>query len=370
MHRPEVIVVGAGPGGLAAVHALLDSGLINVTLVQKSGKAHYLPGILPVLLGLRPVTQYYHPVTLPQLRVIAGEVTKLVAGTVQLADGTTLTADAVIAAPGLSTDAASVPTGPRSFPIWELAAAAQAQHVIHTLTSGRLVVAIASLPYRCPPAPYGLAISLKALFQAHEQPVEVILATPEERPLQALGTGVSDFLESLTEAGKVTLETLFHIDMNTSRDGTLVAMDGRRISYDLGLFVPPHRRPAVLQGFPGNGAMVQVDAQQRAAMDRTWVIGDVAATSLPRAAGAAEAQGRTAAASVLATLGLAEEQEPSIPAPDCYIWTGLESAARIQLRFPRGLPPVGKPDITLDTPDRLQFTEALNAPLKWRKQVE
>jgi sulfide:quinone oxidoreductase len=370
MHKPEVIVVGAGPGGLAAVHALLNSGLVNVTLVQKAGKAHYLPGILPVLLGLRPVSQYYHSVTLPQLRVIAGEVTVLAHGTVQLADGTTLTADAVIAAPGLSTDATRIPVGPRSFPVWELAEATQAQHAIHALTTGRVVVAMASLPYRCPPAPYGLAISLKALFQAREQPVEVILATPEERPLQGLGTSVSDFLESLTEAGNVILETTFHIDMNASRDGTLVAMDGRCIPYDLGLFVPPHRRPAVLQGFPGNGALVQVDVQQRTVMNRTWVIGDVAATSLPRAAGAAEAQGRTAVASLLTTLGLAAEQMPSIPAPNCYIWTGQERAARIRLHFPHGLPPLGKPEISLDVPDEELLTEALNAPLQWQKQLK
>ncbi|HVB22474.1 MAG TPA: FAD-dependent oxidoreductase [Ktedonobacteraceae bacterium] len=369
MNKPEVIVVGAGPGGLAATHALLNSGLVNVTLIQKTGNAHYLPGILPVLLGLRPVSQYYHPVTLPQVHVIAGEVTGLAHGNAQLADGTTLTADAVIAAPGLSTDATSMPVGQRSFPVWELAAAAGAQHAIHALTSGRLVVAIAALPYRCPPAPYGLAISLKALFQAREQPVEVILVTPEERPLQALGERVSNFLESLVTTGQVTLETAFHMDNAACRDGMLVAADGRHMSYDLGLFVPPHRRPTFLDAFPGNGALVQVDAQQRTAMDRIWVVGDVAATTLPRAAGAAEAQGRTAAASILATLGLAEPQTPVLPTPNCYIWTGQERAARIQLHFPHGLPPQGKPEISLDAPDEALLADALNAPLQWQKQL-
>lgn len=370
MNKPEVIIIGAGPGGLAAARRLATSGQVAITLVQREGMATFLPGILPVLFGLRPALTYHQQVELPQVRVVAGEVTELEGGHVRLADGTDIGADAVIAAPGLTTDSTAIPVGPRSFPIWELAAASQAQQALQSFSAGRIVVAIASLPYRCPPAPYGLAITLEALFQARGQAVEVVLVTPEERPLQALGERVSEFLESLSNAGHVTLETSFHFENTTSRDGLLIATDGRRIPYDLGLFVPPHRRPAFLKELPGNGALVQVDTQQRTAMDKTWVVGDVTATLLPRAAGAAEAQGQTAAASVLATLGLGELQAPTMPAPNCYLWTGPQHAARIQLRFPSGLPPVGKPDILLEAPATAIFTDALNASTQWIKQLQ
>jgi sulfide:quinone oxidoreductase len=370
MKKPEVIIIGAGPGGLSAAHSLIKTGQVNVTLVQREGVAQFLPGIVPTLLGLRPVSMYHRALSLPQVRIVKGEAIGLEVGRIHLADGTQLSADAIIAAPGLATDATSIPTGPRSFPVWELDAAALARQAIVSLTSSRVVVAIASLPYRCPPAPYGLAISLKALFQSRGQAIDVVLVTPEERPLQTLGPRVSEFLESLASAGHVTLETAFQFDHTASKDGSLVATDGRRIPYDAGLFVPPHTCPTFLNKLAGNGVMVKVDSEQRTNMDTIWAIGDVAGTSLPRAAGAAEAQGRTAAASVLATLGVAEPQQPCIPAPDCYIWTGQERAARIQLRFPHGLPPTGKPDIRIDQPETALFEEALNAQERWLKQVQ
>ena len=66
MSKPEVIVIGAGPGGLSAMRSLVESGQVNVTLVQREGIAHFLPGIVPTLLGLHPVSMYHHALSLPQ----------------------------------------------------------------------------------------------------------------------------------------------------------------------------------------------------------------------------------------------------------------------------------------------------------------
>ena len=370
MSKAGVIVIGAGPGGLAAARHLAGSGKVNVTLIQRDGLASFLPGILPVLLGMRPISLYRHHIALPGVQVVPGDVTALESGRVHLVDGPVLNADAIIAAPGLVTDATAIPTGTRNFAVWELEGAEKARQAVQSFTGGRVVVAIASLPYRCPPAPYGLALALKALFQQRNQAVEVVLLTPEARPLQALGNDASNFLESLLSAGNVMLQTAFHLDSAACRDGLLVATAGRRSSSDLGLFIPPHRRPALLETLPGNGALVQVDAHQRTAMDMVWVVGDVAATPLPRAAGAAEAQGRTAAASVLTAFGVSDLQPAVIPAPNCYVWASQSEAARIQLRFPDGLPPAGKPELHLDPADAAIFTQALEAQKQWLRQLQ
>ncbi len=365
MNKPHVIVIGAGPGGLTATRHLAQSGQVNVTLIQRGGMAQYLPGILPVLLGLRPVSTYYHALHLPHVHILAGEVVGLQVGRVDLVDGTVLEAEAVIAAPGLVSDTTASPVGAQLFSVWELEAASIAYQTIQSFKAGRVVIAISSLPYRCPPAPYGLAIALKAQMQERGSNFEVVLVTPETRPLQALGERASTFLEGLLRAGNIELYGGFHLDGTASGDGHLVATDGRNIPYDLGLIVPPHRLPAFLADLAGNGPLVQVDTFQHTAMDKTWVVGDVAATPLPRAAGVAEAQGRTAAEAVLTTLGLSEAKVPIIPAPTCYVWTGSSSAARIQLQFPNGLPPTGKPDLILDPPSTTIFTEAFNTSKLW-----
>jgi len=369
MPKPSVIVIGAGPGGIAATRRLLASGQVGVTLVQREGNAQFLPGILPVLSGVRPPDGYRHTVALEGAQTRAGEVVALEAGHVWLADGASLAADAIIVATGLVTDTASVPVGPHTFPVWEIEQAAAARSAVERLASGRLVVAITSLPYRCPPAPYGLAMTLASQFRELGRPVEVIVTTPEQRPLLNLGERVSSFMEQLARAAGIELRTGARLDPAASRDGLLVTEDGERLAYDLALFIPPHRRPDFLSAVAGTGPLVQVDERLRASLAGVWAIGDVAASALPRAAGVAEAQGRTAAGDALASLGLGAPQPVELPAPSCFVWTSHTSAARIQIAFPDGLPPTGTPAISLDPPSAELSAEALDARTRWLSQV-
>jgi len=180
---------------------------------------------------------------------------------------------------------------------------------------------------------------------------------------------MATFLEGLAEAHDVALHTSATLDRMRTRDGLLVADDGRTFPYDLGLFVPPHRRPAFLADLGGTGPLVTVDASMRTSMPGVWAVGDVTATPLPRAVGVAAAQGRTAAESVLAALGVATATPPTLPAPSCYVWTGPASAARIAIRFPDGLPPDGTPDVTLTAPSAALAREALAAHDAWARVV-
>jgi sulfide:quinone oxidoreductase len=356
----RVIIVGAGPGGLAAAHTLAIAG-VSCVLVTRDGTARFLPGVLPTLFDVRPVTSFQHAITAPHITMLAGEVTRITTGQVHLADGTLLAAEAIIAAPGLATDPTALPPDTHTRAVWDLADADQARAYVAQQRGGRIIVVIAGLPYRCPPAPYGLALALAA----QQRGCEVILTTPEPRPLQPLGEAVSAFLEDLATQRGVRIETTFIPDGAAWRAGELAAQDGRRLPYDLALVVPPHRRPACLADFPGTGALITVDAMQRSAVEGVWAVGDCTATLLPRAAGVAEAQGRTAAASVLAALGNTPPPAPVIPAPSCYVWTGQGNAARIQISYPQGLPPAGQPVVTLDPPSAALYAEALQASEVW-----
>ena len=182
-HLPRVTVIGAGPAGLAAARHLAASGGVRVTLVQREGNALYLPGILPTITGMRPVSVYRQPIHLQGVTVRSGEALRVDSGHILLHDGCMLGSDAIIAAPGLRTDASALPRGPRTFPVWELESAHVALPAIERWTGGRLVVSIASLPYRCPPAPYGLAMTLRRLGRDHGIGGEVVLTTPEPEPL-------------------------------------------------------------------------------------------------------------------------------------------------------------------------------------------
>lgn len=355
--RLTVVVIGAGPGGLAAAQHLAAANCVRTVIVTRAGQAVYLPGILPVLLGFGTPAEYTFPLPLTgpsghaAIEVVAGEVIAVEQGRIQLADGTRLAADAVIAAPGLTTLTEAVPQSAASYSVWELDLAERARSAIQRLERGHVVVAATALPYRCPPAPYGLALALAAYYREAGRAVQVTVLTPEARPLAALGEAATRYMERLLEDGEVRLHAGSHLERTASRDRVLVDADGENVAYDLGLFIPPHARPTWLAHLAETEPLVPVDAHLHTAQAGLWVVGDAAKTGLPRAAGVAEAQGQTAAASVLADLGLTPPALPVTPHPSCYLWSGTAQAGRIQLRFPSGPPPEGHPEVSLEPPN-------------------
>lgn len=358
--RPHVLVVGAGPGGLAAAARLRERGgdSVEVTLVTHGGKATHLAGTVPVALGDRPANEYISTVAIEGVRCRAGEVSAIDA-TGAIVDGERIDADAVIAAPGLQLDAGAVPDWPRAHVAWDPAAAEPAASALDSVPGGRLLIAICALPYRCPPAPYSLAMVLADRQRRSGRFTKVCLATPEPFPLMGVGGEAPGFLMDACAGAGVDFEGRFDPDLDASEDGVLRARDGRELDYQLALLVPPHRRSAALDGLDGDEPLVTVDERAESAARGLFVVGDAAATGLPRAAGVAEAQGRTAADAVLARLGLAAVCEPHLPEPSCYVLHAGGAVSRIRLRYPAGLPPDGEPQVAIDgpTPDLAHAVE-------------
>ena len=357
---PHVLVVGAGPGGLAAAARLRAVGGrgVHVTLVTRGATATHLAGTVAVALGDRPPEDYTAIVALPGVRCHAGEVTDIdPAGA--FVDGEHVTADAVIAAPGLRPDAAAVPAWERAHVAWDPVAAAAASAALAAVPGGRLLIAICALPHPCPPAPYSLAMVLADRHKRSGRFTKVCVATPEPFPLMALGGEAPGFLLDSCAGAGVTFEGRVEADLGASEDGVLRARDGRELEYQHALLVPPHRRSPALRGLGGDGPLVAVDAHGESSARGVFVVGDAAASGLPPAAGAAEAHGRTAADAVLARLGLADDAPPHRPEPGCYVLHAGGAVSRIRLRYPAGLPPDGAAEVAIDgpTPDLAHAAE-------------
>lgn len=347
----RVVVVGAGPGGLSAAARLRERGPdgLDVLLVTREGEATHLAGTIAAALGTDPAGHFATAAAPPGVTCRSGEVTTA-DGTGVVVAGERIGADAVIAAPGLVPDVAVLPAWSRARAGWDPVTAQRHAADLEGVPGGRLIVAVCALPHRCPPAPYGLAMALARRHRSSGRFTKVCIVTPEPFPLMGVGGEAPAFLmESCAGAG-VAFEGRFEIDLETSEDGVLRARDGRELEYELAYLVPPHRRAAVLDGLGGDGPLVAVDRCGETAIDGLFVVGDAAATGLPRAAGVAEAQGRTAADAVLTRLGLAPPAEPHRPQPSCYIAHGAGAMSRIRLRYPGALPPDGEAVVEIDPP--------------------
>lgn len=347
---PRVAVIGSGPGGLAAALRLRDRAgeSVEVTLFEKKGVSEYLPGAIPVLLGASPPERWRVPLNVSGIQVKTGAVEE-VSGSGVKVDGEFDEADAVIAAPGLALDLGSVPDRPNVHAFWDTEGARAAAEAVKDFRRGTVAVVISSLPYRCPPAPYAVAMELAAYYRNDSREVRVVLTTPEEAPLAAVGGAAPTFLTgSCVEAG-VELLTGFEPDLDSLGGSSLRSKDGATISYDLALVVPPHGRSPLLAGLPGPGPLVQVSSHFESAEPNLFVVGDAAMVPLPRAADAAAAGGRTAADAVLERLGLSDGRR-HLPEPECYVGHGGGLYSRISLRYPEGLPPTGGAEVEIEGP--------------------
>ena len=292
-----------------------------------------------------------------------GEVEGVSGEVVRMA-GQTYEADAVVAAPGLDLDLGWVPDVPGVYAFWDPAGAEAASSAVRAVEAGTVAVVVSSLPYRCPPAPFGLAMELASYYGVRD--VRVVLTTPEQVPLAAVGGGVPEFLaRSCAEAG-VELLTGFEPDLGSLGDARLRSVDGSEVGYEVALVIPPHVRSPLLAGLGSEGPLVPVSQRFESPEPGLFVVGDAAAVPLPRAAGAAVAEGETAADAIVERLGLSEE-EPRLPEPECYVGHGGGRYSRISLRYPDGLPPAGSAEVTVEGPSE-RFAAGFEASFDhWRE---
>ncbi len=360
----RVVVVGAGPGGVAAARRVREHAgdAVEVVMVERDGVAEYLPGTIPTLLGETSRDRWRQKIALPAVKVVPDVVDEVSGGGVR-AGGRWIEADAVVAAPGLYVDTGSVASAPGVHAFWDPGGAAAASEAVRGFQEGVVGVIISSLPYRCPPAPYAMAMQLAAYYREHGREVQVVLTTPEEEPLQAIGGDIPGFLRDSLEAAGVEFLTGFTPASFAEQSVSCTA--GKRLDIDLALVVPPHTRSPLLAGLPGSGPLVEVSPEFESAEPGLFVVGDASATPLPRAADAASAAGRAAADAILSRL-LGAERETHLPAPECFVGHGGGVYSRISMSFPNGLPPQGSARVDLEGPSpdlKQRFEEAF---ARWR----
>lgn len=330
----RVVVVGAGPGGLAAAARLRERGgpQVEVVLIAPRARATFLAGALDVMLGEADPDRFAVQVALEGVRVIDATAELVTPDGVTIA-AERLPADAVIAAPGLALRSDLVPRWPRAASAWDPEGAVLARSALPEVRAGRLLVAVCSLPYRCPPAPFALAVRLaQAHFKARHM-TRVMVATPEPFPLAGVGGEAPALIMEACAAAGVEIQREFVVDLGRSRDGVLCSRDGCEIKYDAAFLVPPHARTSCLSGLGGEGALVPVG--DRGAVDGgpLYVVGDAAGTEMPRASGVAAGNALAAADAALETLGIAPALAPGPIEASCFMYHLGGAVSRLRLTF-------------------------------------
>ena len=348
----RTLVLGGGFGGIAAAVRLRELRPDDEVVLVDQGdrflmgfrKNAGIAGTGDMLEGSRPLAALDRQ----GIRVVRATVTSIdPGGRVAEVAGERIEADVLLVALGVDLHPEAVPGlaeyGINAYDPGHVPAAAAA---LAAAQDGRVVIGIFGAPYRCPPAPYELALLLR---DAHPE-LDLTVFTPQPMSLPVLGKAGCEVVEGLLGLRRVAFRpnaAAEHVE-----DRRVVLEGGDHVPFDVLLAVPPHRCPqvAVEAGLAEPGGWVRVDpATLETGVEGVWAVGDCVAIPLatgqplPKAGVFAEREGIVVAERIAARL---EGREPTSTFDGeglCWLEVGGGEARAVRGRF---LAP-GGPDIEL-----------------------
>jgi len=257
----QVAIVGGGVGGTLIANRLrhLLHGDARhdtaITVYDAIGMHTYQPGWLYVPFAeqdpeklLRRESRLLHQgITL--ISGWAGRVERIFPGEKQLltADGQTHAYDYLVIASGSRNAPEEVPgfaEGADHF--YSEEASIELGRKMAAFRGGRIVTGVASVPYRCPPAPLEYTFMLEAELRSRglRQDTELHYIFPINRPFPI--QSVSDFVAPLREERGVKVHTFFNVESIDPERRVVSSIEGEELPYDLLVLAPPHKGQMVI----------------------------------------------------------------------------------------------------------------------------
>ncbi|HEV8339843.1 MAG TPA: FAD/NAD(P)-binding oxidoreductase [bacterium] len=349
MARPRVLVLGGGFGGLSAAYELHHLVGDRVDLQVIDASPTFMMGLRKLWLldrrggraeGTRDRTRFAAgavPVRPTQVEAIDLDARQVIA------DGDRLSYDFLIVALGAQARPDLIPGGVEGGAnLYAVDDAEALGAQLASLARGRIVVAIAGLPYKCPPAPYEAAFLIDDLLRraGRRDACAIDVLTPQPMSLPVAGPAACARAE-----GTMTLRQI------QFRPKTLVARveakrvllsDGSEIPADVVIYVPAHRPPAAVKesGLTGGAEWIRPDPETlMTSIEGVFAIGDVTeipmpgGLALPKAGVFAERQGQVVARNVAALVDGRPPEARFDGRGYCFLEVGEGQASMIEGAF-------------------------------------
>jgi sulfide:quinone oxidoreductase len=205
------------------------------------------------------------------------------------AGGRTLAGDAIVIALGAELAPETIPgLGESGQNLYSIRGAEAIRDALWSLPSGRVAVLTAAPAYKCPAAPYEAAMLIETFFrhQGVRSRVEVDFYAAEPGPMGVAGPVVSAGVRQLVESHGIRYHPEHQVMAADPAGRTVTFANGATAPFDLLVYVPPHRAPAVVRAprLAGETGWITVDRSTCAtAFPGVFAIGDV--TTVPLAVG-------------------------------------------------------------------------------------
>jgi len=250
----RVVVLGGGVGGTLAANLIarrlkraISRQEARVTVVDATGRHTYQPGYMYIAMGNeKPERLVRSEKSLldGNVDLVVDKVTRIDAAgqSVELASGETLRYDQLVIA-----------TGSRIMPeliegfdteahhFYTPGAAAKLRKALDAFQGGRIVIGIAGIPYKCPPAPLEVAFLIESELRERglRDKSEITFLSPINRAFTI--ESVSDMVTPIFGEKDIHLELLAGIAQIDPERKVAITDAFEEHPYDLLIVVPPHK---------------------------------------------------------------------------------------------------------------------------------
>ncbi|MFE3442758.1 NAD(P)/FAD-dependent oxidoreductase [Nocardia sp. NPDC059180] len=352
LRTPTVLILGAGFGGLELAASLSESlpGEVRVILIDRNDGFTFGFAKLDILFRDRApdsVRISYDDLTRPGVEFRQEQVTSIDPRTRHVVTDTAhYDPDFLVVGLGADYDPAATPGFVEDgHEYYSIQGARRLRDRLATFDGGTVLIAVLSVPFKCPPAPYEGAMLL------HEQltrrgirdRTHIQVITPMDSPIPVSADTSAALVEALSRRG---------IDYSPNRrvhaldpDNHVAATRTGDLRYDLFIGIPTHCVPPVVEAsgltVGGIDGWIHVDPRTLATpYPGVYAIGDCADAPVPRAGVFAEDAARTVAAHIAATLHETQTPGKYLGQGACYIEFGDGLVGRVDADFLSGATPI------------------------------
>jgi sulfide:quinone oxidoreductase len=293
----RIVIVGGGVGGTLVANLLqkklardIDDGEVALTLLDERGEHVYQPGFMYIAMGSQTAEKLVRPersLLEHRVELIVGRVDRIDERRqlVEVQDGLQVRYDYLVLATGSRIVPEAIPHfAVEAHHFYTPQAALRLRHALDQFKGGRIVIGIAGMPYKCPPAPLEVAFLIESeLRERHlRETSELHFCSPIGRAFTI--ESVSEMATPIFEAKGIELHAFFNVESIDPVRRVVASLEGEELPYDLLILVPPHRGAQFLidSGLaPAPGGWLPTDRHtlQVGGRENVFALGD--ATDLP-----------------------------------------------------------------------------------------
>lgn len=293
----KIVIVGGGGGGTIAANTLahhlsseIAKGGVRVQMIGESEEHVFEPASLDVAFkGANPDRFVHNERSLLSKNIVftpeAAAKINFGERTVATREGRTFEYDYLILATG-SVARPSIMNGLKEASLTFHRGPFEAAKIWRALQGfkhGKVIVAITSVPYKCPPSPNEAAFMLDDFFRKKglRDSVEIKLLTPFPRPYSA--QSISEVIQPILEERKIQTIPFFAADYVDPLGRKIYSLEGEGHDFDLLIAIPPHRGANVIQSsnIGDEEGWIPADKRTMKVKDQSGVFAIGDATNIP-----------------------------------------------------------------------------------------